>query len=197
MCRHKIPWPYAYAGHFQPEPRQFACIKCDSLGDVYQEQSGQASCSRCPQNTQRYLGVLSATNRSACQCKNGACCTAKPMKAPRRVQRVVVLCPLRRVLPPGRQGRRGGLRPPSLFPDAACFESVAVFAFGFAGVQKMSDDPKPVPPSGLSPEKSTLHFLCESSVCEQVRSISNALDGSVFLLGLVSSLDLHSLVSHQ
>jgi hypothetical protein len=59
------------AGFFQPYRGQLGCIDCDSLGDVYQERRGQTSCQVCMMHTQRYLGVLSAVNKSACQCKEG------------------------------------------------------------------------------------------------------------------------------
>jgi len=59
-------------GYVAGKPGQFSCVNCDDLGDFYQELSGQMSCDPCPLNTQRYLTVLSATNRSACQCKTGA-----------------------------------------------------------------------------------------------------------------------------
>jgi hypothetical protein len=62
---------YLWAGYFQPEPGQFGCVNCDSLGDAYQELSNQTSCRVCPPNTQRYLGVLDGANRSSCQCKEG------------------------------------------------------------------------------------------------------------------------------
>ena len=60
------------AGYFQPEQGQIGCINCDSLGDVYQEDRGATSCQECAKNTQRYILVLSAANRSSCQCKEGA-----------------------------------------------------------------------------------------------------------------------------
>jgi len=58
-------------GYFQSEVGQFGCINCDSLGDFYQEWAAQTSCTACPKSTQRYVGVLSAANRSSCQCKEG------------------------------------------------------------------------------------------------------------------------------
>ena len=58
-------------GYFQSEVGQFGCINCDSLGDFYQEWAAQTSCTACAKNTQRYVGVLSAANRSSCQCKEG------------------------------------------------------------------------------------------------------------------------------
>ncbi len=58
-------------GLFQPEPAQFGCISCDNLGDFYQDRPGQTACVACPANAQRFVGVLSAANRSACQCKEG------------------------------------------------------------------------------------------------------------------------------
>ena len=60
------------SGMFQPMTGQFGCISCDNLGDFYQELEGQTNCTACPPSTQRYLGVLNAANRSACQCKAGA-----------------------------------------------------------------------------------------------------------------------------
>ena len=67
-----IAWLNAWAGSFQPEEGQFGCVSCDSLGnDVYQEQGAQTSCEACATNTQRYLGLLSAANKSSCQCKKG------------------------------------------------------------------------------------------------------------------------------
>ena len=59
-------------GYFQSEEEQFGCISCDALGDFYQDQPGQSSCLRCPKHTQRFVGVLSATNASSCQCREGA-----------------------------------------------------------------------------------------------------------------------------
>ena len=59
------------AGYFQPEAAQFSCISCDSLGDFYQELQGQSSCLSCVEGTQSYVGVLTAENKSACQCKQG------------------------------------------------------------------------------------------------------------------------------
>jgi hypothetical protein len=63
---------HACAGFFQPEEGQFSCINCDSLGNAYQEQEARSFCHLCASNTQRYVGVLSALNRSSCQCKEGA-----------------------------------------------------------------------------------------------------------------------------
>ena len=83
-----------YAGFFQPEPGQFGCMSCDSLGDFYQvrlrnrlsrvrlrnrfspgdfyqDLLGKTSCQACPKNSRRYNGVLSSANRTACQCKEG------------------------------------------------------------------------------------------------------------------------------
>ena len=60
------------AGYFQPDEGQFGCLNCDSLGDFYQDLAGQLSCKSCAANTQRFVGVLTAVNRSACQCKPGA-----------------------------------------------------------------------------------------------------------------------------
>jgi hypothetical protein len=60
------------AGLFQPTEGQSSCISCDILEDAYQEMRGQTSCYFCPGNTRRYLGALSAENKSSCQCKEGA-----------------------------------------------------------------------------------------------------------------------------
>jgi hypothetical protein len=61
----------ACAGYFQPDERQFGCIGCDSIGNFYQELSAQTLCIACPQNSQRYPGVSSSGNKSACLCKAG------------------------------------------------------------------------------------------------------------------------------
>ena len=66
------------AGYFQPELAQSGCISCDSLGDFYQNQPGQTACVACAVNSQRYNGVLSAGNKSSCQCKEGAPPSAAP-----------------------------------------------------------------------------------------------------------------------
>ena len=66
------------AGLFQPNLGQFGCLSCDSLGDSYQDLQGQTSCQFCPAHTQRYIGVLSGANRSACQCKEGAISATSP-----------------------------------------------------------------------------------------------------------------------
>jgi hypothetical protein len=60
-----------FVGFFQPEQGQFGCISCDNLGDYYQDLPGLTFCQTCAKNTQRYVGVLSAANRSSCQCKGG------------------------------------------------------------------------------------------------------------------------------
>ncbi len=65
-------------GFFQPEQGQIGCISCDSLGDYFQELPGLTFCHQCPSSTQRYLGVLSGANRSACQCKEGAISATSP-----------------------------------------------------------------------------------------------------------------------
>ncbi len=59
------------AGYFQSVEGQFGCISCDDVGDFYQDRASQTFCIRCPANTQRFVGVLSAVNKSACQCKEG------------------------------------------------------------------------------------------------------------------------------
>jgi hypothetical protein len=50
----------------------------DDLGDFYQDMLAQTKCTFCEANTQRYVGVLSATNRSSCQCKKGLHSSAIP-----------------------------------------------------------------------------------------------------------------------
>ncbi len=65
-----------FSGLFQSKAGQFGCITCDSLGDFFQELPVQISCEKCAYNTQRYLGVLSAVNRSSCQCKEGDASTS-------------------------------------------------------------------------------------------------------------------------
>ena len=59
------------AGSFNSLSGQTGCTSCDSLGDFYQEAPGQEHCDICPRNTRRYLGVLSAANRTSCQCMAG------------------------------------------------------------------------------------------------------------------------------
>jgi hypothetical protein len=59
------------AGYFQPSAGEGSCIHCDRLGNFFQDLVMQTSCQPCPASTQRYVGVLSAVNRSACQCKAG------------------------------------------------------------------------------------------------------------------------------
>jgi hypothetical protein len=60
------------AGYFQAKPGQIECISCDLLGEtMYQDGAGRSSCLRCPNNTQRHIGVLTAANLSACRCSKG------------------------------------------------------------------------------------------------------------------------------
>ena len=65
-----------FAGYFQPQEGQFGCVSCDLLGDAYQELVAQTFCNICAPNTKRYVGVLSASSRSTCQCKEGATSSA-------------------------------------------------------------------------------------------------------------------------
>ena len=59
------------AGYFQPSTGQLDCISCDNVGvSAYQESPAQTACLLCAANTQRYM--LSAANRSSCQCNEGA-----------------------------------------------------------------------------------------------------------------------------
>ena len=74
-CAHGVDeaWCRSRAtGYFASESGQFSCIDCNSVGDFYQERSGQSKCEACAPNTQRYITDLSAANRSTCQCKAGA-----------------------------------------------------------------------------------------------------------------------------
>ena len=48
------------------------CVSCDALGSYYQPAQGSTACVICATHTQRYVGVLSAANKTACQCKEGA-----------------------------------------------------------------------------------------------------------------------------
>ena len=59
------------AGYFNPGMGRSGCLSCDDLGDFYSEKAAATSCVACALSTQRYVGVLSASNRSACQCKEG------------------------------------------------------------------------------------------------------------------------------
>ena len=57
------------AGTFQAVANRRDCVNCDLLGDVYQEHKGRTSCMSCAANTQRFVGVGSSRNRSACLCQ--------------------------------------------------------------------------------------------------------------------------------
>lgn len=58
-------------GFFASLPGQSTCTNCDDLGDMYQDLLAQTKCTFCPFNTQRYIGVETGANRTACQCKPG------------------------------------------------------------------------------------------------------------------------------
>jgi hypothetical protein len=60
-----------------------SCISCDSLGNYYQDLPAQPGCQPCPSNTQRFVGLLSSTNRTACQCKEGAAAACTPASCQR------------------------------------------------------------------------------------------------------------------
>ena len=98
-----------FVGFFQPEQGQFGCISCDSLGDYYQDLQGLTFCQACAVSTQRYLGVLSAANKSSCQCKEGIHVLSLDLNwiwiphVDRTTEAGVVL----RVLQPTHEGRRG------------------------------------------------------------------------------------------
>ena len=122
-------------GYFASRSGQFKCIDCDELGDFYQERPGETSCDPCPLNTQRYLNLLSATNRSACQCNSGACWIARPAKALGMVQAVV--CRVAGYYHP--KGKAGEVCPPPLrcsVPHTLPTLRTRL-AFGFAGVCEM------------------------------------------------------------
>ena len=65
------------AGSFQPGEGQISCISCDNLGNFFQDQMAQTVCQDCPAGTQRYIGLLTAANRTSCQCKEGE----RPLRA--------------------------------------------------------------------------------------------------------------------
>ena len=81
-----------------------ACVSCDALGSFYQPDKGRTTCEFCAVNTQRYVGILSGANKTACQCKEGAnapcaptvclMCTGFPVERAARsgTQRMLCLC---------------------------------------------------------------------------------------------------------
>ena len=75
-----------YTGFFSSIAEQPSCLQCEDLGDFFQESAAQTFCVTCPTATRRYLGVLSAANRTACQCKEGV---ATPRRTARRVSHPV------------------------------------------------------------------------------------------------------------
>ena len=58
-------------GFFSPMNASSMCISCDGIGNSFQEGRAATTCVDCPQNTQRYIGILSGNTREACQCKEG------------------------------------------------------------------------------------------------------------------------------
>jgi hypothetical protein len=126
----------ALTGYFARKVGQFSCISCDDLGDFYQELPGALSCNPCPQSTQRYVAVLSGTNRSACQCKNGAFCQPGECHghASRLFGRVAGYFD-----PTGMAGQVGSARSLHSLPGAPKMR----VSFGFAGVHEMYE-PKSV-----------------------------------------------------
>ena len=60
-------WP----GYFASQDGQPVCLSCDLLGDFYQTMPSQTYCVACPKNTQRFLGLLDASTKRSCQCKEG------------------------------------------------------------------------------------------------------------------------------
>ena len=127
---------FAAIGYFASKSGQSLCNDCDD-GDIYQEESGQTLCKRCPPNTQRYLKVLTASNRSACQCKNGAGYTCG-VDGKRKIW-IVPTCvlPFGRLLPSGGQGWGGVLRPPSLRSLMLQLLQTPLDVLRLAGVCKM------------------------------------------------------------
>jgi hypothetical protein len=71
-------------GHFQPGSAASTCISCDNLGNYYQENSSGTTCTPCPTNTQRFIGVLSGASIGACQCKEGTASVYANWNAHRR-----------------------------------------------------------------------------------------------------------------
>ena len=126
------------AGFFLPSRGQVSCINCDDVGDFYQELPAQTSCRKCAANTQRYVGVLSAANKSACQCKEGAISATSP-----RWLACACVCARRfqRALPP--QGTTTRDSRPARFVALAIDRCRALpamrtrLASGFAGVCEM------------------------------------------------------------
>ena len=59
------------SGSVAPEAGLSGCIACDKLGNFYQEQPASTACISCPENTQRFIGLLSGDTMRACQCKEG------------------------------------------------------------------------------------------------------------------------------
>lgn len=77
------------SGFFSSDAAAIGCLNCDDLGDFFQNFSGQAGCAFCPLNTQRYLGLLSGANSTACQCKPGETPTPIRATSDRRASRCV------------------------------------------------------------------------------------------------------------
>jgi hypothetical protein len=61
----------AMAGYFQANEGQLSCVNCDDVGNFFQESVGTTVCDPCPENTQRYVGKGSGSNRTSCLCKEG------------------------------------------------------------------------------------------------------------------------------
>ena len=95
------------------------CVSCDALGSYYQPAQGSTACVICATHTQRYVGVLSAANKTACQCKEGAA-HARTRLLPQARGRCLCattlhslqarLCACCRLLQPNRNGWRGAFR---------------------------------------------------------------------------------------
>jgi hypothetical protein len=79
---------------------RFSSIFQDEYVNAYsctmlcQERSGEISCEPCAMNTQRYIGVLSGANRTACQCKEGATFSRRTALAQRWIDSHACACGL-------------------------------------------------------------------------------------------------------
>ena len=60
------------AGYFTNRDGQAECISCDNVLDTYQANASATNCTKCPPNTQRWVGVLDGSKIASCQCRAGA-----------------------------------------------------------------------------------------------------------------------------
>ena len=68
---------WRYAGFFQRDEGQSACLSCDITLDSYQPEPGETACRPCPAGTARYVGLLDAANPASCKCKPGWCASSR------------------------------------------------------------------------------------------------------------------------